>query len=76
MGGHTEVSAGAALGIGFVFLNVSKAFMRVVRTEGNDIAHMLDGVHDLGTAFQIQIILTLLSVIIGTALSLTQTVGG
>lgn len=70
------VQAVTALAIGFVFLNVGKAFMRVVQTEGDDIAHMLQGLHDLGTAFQIQIVLTLASFIIGMAMSLMQTVSG
>jgi len=70
------IQAATAVAIGIVFLNVGKAFMKVVQTEGDDITHILDGVQELGTAFQIQIILTLASFIIGTAIGLMQVTSG
>ena len=72
----TALQGITAIVIGVVFLNVGKAFNQVVHTEGDDIAHMLGGLHNLGNAFQIQIIMTLLTFIIGTVLGVMQVTGG
>ena len=50
--------------IGMAFIGAAASLKAVVDTEGNDIDHMMAAVQKLGTAFLVQVIVTVAAVVI------------
>jgi hypothetical protein len=50
--------------IGTTFLGAGNSLKAVVDTQGNDIPHMMTAVQKLGSAFYIQIIVTIIGVVL------------
>jgi hypothetical protein len=48
--------------VGLTFVGVGNALKNVVNTQGNDIAHMMQAVQKMGSAFLIQTITTLVGI--------------
>ena len=49
--------------IGVAFFKGGVAFQKVVDTEGNDIAHMMEALTKVGSAFMIRIVITVIAVV-------------
>ncbi len=72
MASWAQVPAGiVSIVIGTVFIGVAGSLKAVVVTEGNDIDHMMTAVQRLGTAFMIQVIVTVAAVIVGILVAST-----
>lgn len=50
--------------VGLTFIGVGNALKNVVNTQGNDIAHMMQAVQKMGSAFLIQTIVTLVGIVL------------
>lgn len=65
-GGLGEVAIGAVyLIIGFFFRGAGSSLKSVVETEGDDIAHLLSALDNVGSAFKIMVIVTAIGLILG-----------
>ena len=49
--------------IGVTFMGVGTSLKNVVNTQGNDVAHMMQALQKLGSAFMIQIVCTIICVV-------------
>jgi len=58
------IQAVISLFLGINFFRSGKAFKSVVDTQGNDVAHLLQALDRVGTAFQIRLIVTLVGVVL------------
>jgi hypothetical protein len=55
--------------VGIAFIQAASSLREVVRTEGNDIAHMMSAVRALGVAFLVQIIAVAAGFLLSIALA-------
>ena len=56
--------------LGFWFRGTAHSFSTVVGTEGNDIAHLMDAIENLGSAFMAMVVFTAVALILVAVLSI------
>ena len=53
-----------AIIVGITFLGVGKSLKSVVQTQGNDLAHMMQALDKMGSAFMVQIVCAIICVVL------------
>lgn len=67
----TMVSVGLApivithLVIAFSYMSAGRSLKAVVHTQGNDVEHLMQSLHKLGTAFMVEFIVGMLAIVVG-----------
>ena len=71
------VGALISIGIGYIYFSSGQAFSRVVDTQGDDIAHLMDALSRLRSAFRFEVILIAVGfALIGVAMIILLVVFG
>ena len=61
--------------MGWLYITAGQAMRAVVATEGNDVEHLMRGLDKLGSAFRLEVILTIVAVVAGFVLGVVLATG-